>query len=171
MMEWVTVGMMKFPTVSGKSIQIPWFQSPPTRKYRKINCQCAIFSSKLWEITRGYTIPLPSASLQRPPAALHSCGAHGAWRRARSLPWWARPQCWWRQRRPPIAWRQWTQTADGIKRYIINIILYYIILYYKYYIILYYIILYITLHYITLYYIILYYIILYIYGYTTITYI
>ena len=25
-----SVGMMTFPTVSGKSIQIPWFQSPPT---------------------------------------------------------------------------------------------------------------------------------------------
>ena len=29
--EWVTVGMMKFPTFYGKSNQIPWFQSPPTR--------------------------------------------------------------------------------------------------------------------------------------------
>jgi len=27
--------MMKFPTVSGKSNQIPWFQSPPTGPSRK----------------------------------------------------------------------------------------------------------------------------------------
>ena len=47
--------------------------------------------------------PPASASRQRPPAALHSCGAHGGWRRARSLPWWAPPPCWWRQRHPPIA--------------------------------------------------------------------
>ena len=28
----VSVGMMTFPTVSGKSFKIPWFQSPPTSK-------------------------------------------------------------------------------------------------------------------------------------------
>ena len=104
-------------------------------------------------------IPLPSASLQRPPAALRSCGAHGAWRRARSLPWWARPQCWWRRRRPPIAF-----AMDRNRRWNKGIIyIYYFILFYLFYFMLcYFIVYYIILYYIILYYIILYYMHIYI---------
>ena len=44
---WLTssVGMMTFPTVSGKSNQIPWFQSPPS-------------SFIVWTFTGGYRKPI-----------------------------------------------------------------------------------------------------------------
>ena len=32
-MEWKSVGMRTFPQMNGKSLKIPWFQSPPTSPY------------------------------------------------------------------------------------------------------------------------------------------